>query len=215
MRRPGRVRSGGRVELASVAAARRGIQEADVVALLLDATEGATDLDAAIGGEAHDAGRGILILVNKWDLVKTSEPDFAKTFDEELRRKMKFLDYAPVLHVSALTGHRTAKILEVIDKITSARRIRIPTPVLNRFLETVTAAHPPVSPERRNVRILYAAQTGVAPPSFVLFTNVATTLHFSYERYLVNKLREQFGFLGTPVRIQVRRRSKRSSGKRA
>ena len=215
MRRPGRVRSGGRVELASVAAARRGIQEADVVALLIDATEGATDLDAAIGGEAHDAGRGILLLVNKWDLVKTSEPYFAKTFDEELRRKMKFLDYAPVLHVSALTGHRTAKILEVIDKITSARRIRIPTPVLNRFLETVTATHPPVSPERRNVRILYAAQTGVAPPSFVLFTNVATTLHFSYERYLVNKLREQFGFLGTPVRIQVRRRSKRSSGKRA
>jgi GTP-binding protein len=210
MRRPGRIRSGGRVELASVAAAKRGIHDADVVALLIDATEGATDLDAAIGGQAHDAGRGILIVVNKWDLVKVPEPGFAKTFDAELRRKMKFLDYAPILHVSALTGHRTAKILEVIDKIASARRTRIPTPVLNRFVATVTATNPPVSPERRNVRILYAAQTGVAPPSFVLFTNVASTLHFSYERYLVNKLREQFGFMGTPVRLQVRRRAKRS-----
>ena len=123
---------------------------------------------------------------------------------------MKFLDYAPILHVSALTGHRTPKILEVIDKIASARRTRIPTPVLNRFMATVTATNPPVSPERRNVRILYAAQTGVAPPSFVLFTNVASTLHFSYERYLVNKLREQFGFMGTPVRLEVRRRAKRS-----
>ncbi|PYR45439.1 MAG: ribosome biogenesis GTPase Der, partial [Acidobacteria bacterium] len=92
----------------------------------------------------------------------------------------------------------------------SARRTRIPTPVLNRFMATVTATNPPVSPERRNVRILYAAQTGVAPPSFVLFTNVASTLHFSYERYLVNKLREQFGFMGTPVRLEVRRRAKRS-----
>ena len=123
---------------------------------------------------------------------------------------MKFLDYAPILHVSALTGHRTPKILEVIDRIASARRVRIPTPVLNKFFETVTASNPPVSPQRRHVRILYATQTGIAPPTFVLFTNVATTLHFSYERYLVNKLREQFGFMGTPVRLQVRRRTKRS-----
>jgi GTP-binding protein len=209
MRRPGRVRSGGRVELASVAAAKRGIADAHVVVLVIDANEGPTDLDAAIGGEAHDAGRGILIVVNKWDLVKTPGHDEAKTFDAELRRKMKFLDYAPILHVSALTGHRTPKILEVIDKIAEARRQRVPTPALNRFIESVTASNPPASPERRNVRILYAAQTGVAPPSFVLFTNVATTLHFSYERFLVNRLREQFGFLGTPIRVQVRRRAKR------
>lgn len=206
MRRPGRVVAGGRVELASVAAAKRGIVDADVVALLVDATEGPTDLDAAIGGQADDAGRGILIVVNKWDLVKSADQDVAKAFDDEVRRRMKFLDYAPILHVSALTGHRTAKILETIDKIAAARRTRIPTPLLNRFIETVTAANPPASRERRNVRILYVAQTGVAPPTFVFFTNVATTLHFSYERFLVNRLREQYGFLGTPIRIQVRRR---------
>src|SRR5438034_3301584 len=121
---------------------------------------------------------------------------------------MRFLDYAPILHISALTGERTPKILETIDKIAEARRKRVPTPALNKFVETVTAANPPVSPGRKHVRILYAAQIGVAPPSFVFFTNVATTFHFSYERFLINQLRQHFGFAGTPIRIQVRRRAK-------
>jgi hypothetical protein len=107
-----------------------------------------------------------------------------------------------------MTGERTPKVLETIDKISHTRRMRVPTPELNKFVEAVTAANPPVSPGRTHVRILYAAQIGVAPPSFVFFTNVATTLHFSYERFLVNKLREKFGFVGTPIRIQVRRRAK-------
>jgi GTP-binding protein len=97
-------------------------------------------------------------------------------------------------------------VLETIDKVAASRRQRVPTPGLNKFIEGVTAMNPPVSPGRKHVRILYAAQIGVAPPSFVFFTNVATTFHFSYERYLVNQLREQFGFVGTPIRIQVRRR---------
>ena len=121
---------------------------------------------------------------------------------------MRFLDYAPILHISALTGERTPKVLETIDKIAATRRTRVPTPALNKFVEAVTAANPPVSPGRKHVRILYAAQIGVAPPSFVFFTNVATTFHFSYERFLVNKLREKFGFVGTPIRIQVRRRKR-------
>ena len=119
---------------------------------------------------------------------------------------MKFLDYAPLLHISALTGERLPKVLETIDRVAAARRQRVPTPVLNRFVEAITAANPPVSPGRKHVRILYAAQIGDAPPSFVFFTNVATTFHFSYERFLVNKLREQFGFVGSPIRVQVRRR---------
>jgi GTPase len=180
--------------------------DADVVALLIDAREGPTDQDAAIGGEADRAGRGIVVVANKWDLVKSQDQQFAKTFDHEMRRKMKFLEYAPILHISALTGERAPKVLETIDKIAAARRVRIPTPALNRFVESVTAANPPVSPGRRHVRIMYAAQIGVAPPSFVFFTNVATTFHFSYERFLVNQLREEFGFAGTPIRIQVRRR---------
>jgi GTP-binding protein len=208
MRRPGRVRSGGQVELVSVALASRAIADADVVALMIDAAEGATDQDAAIGGEADRAGRGIVIIANKWDLVKSGEDDVAKEFDEETRRRMRFLDYAPILHVSAATGERVTKVLETIDRIAETRRTRIPTPALNKFIEAVTAANPPVSPGRRHVRILYAAQVGVAPPSFVFFTNVATTFHFSYERFLANQLREQFGFVGTPIRIRVRRREK-------
>lgn len=207
MRRPGRVRGGGQVELVSVAGARKSIVEADVVALVIDAEEGATDQDAAIAGEANRAGRGVVIVANKWDLVKSDDPLFAKRFDEEVRRKMKFLDYALILHISALTGERAPKVLDAIDKIAETRRKRIPTPTLNRFLADVTAANPPTSPGRRHVRILYAAQVGVAPPAFVFFTNVATTFHFSYERFLVNRLREQFGFLGTPIRVQVRRRA--------
>jgi len=210
MRRPGRVGRGGKVEVVSVALAKESIADADVVALVIDASEGATDLDAAIGGEVDRAGRGIVIVANKWDLVKGRGLDFSKRFDDETRRRMRFLDYAPILHISALTGERLPKILETIDRIADARRKRIPTPALNKFVEAVTAANPPVSPGRRHVRILYAAQIGVAPPSFVFFTNVATTFHFSYERFLVNKLREDFGFVGSPIRTQVRSRRKKS-----
>jgi GTP-binding protein len=209
MRRAGRRRSGGAVELVSVAGAKQAIFDADVVALLIDASEGPTDQDAAIGGEADRAGRGIVIVANKWDLVKSQDQDVVKKFDDEVRRRMKFLDYAPILHISALTGERAPKVIETIDRIAAARRKRIPTPALNRFLEAVTAANPPVSPGRTHVRILYAAQIGVAPPSFVFFTNVATTFHFSYERFLVNQLREHFGFIGSPIRVQVRRRAKK------
>src|SRR4029077_21123382 len=120
-------------------------------------------------------------------------------------------DYAPVLHISALTGERSPKVLETIDKVAAARRKRVPTPELNRFLEEATAANPPVSPGRKHVRIMYAAQIGVAPPSFVFFTNVATTFPFSYERFLINKLREEWGFVGSPIRIQVRRRNKNTN----
>ena len=209
MRRPGRVSRGGQVEMVSVAGAKKAIVDADVVALVIDASVSPSDQDAAIGGEADRAGRGIVIIANKWDLVKSRDVNFSKTFDEELRHGMRFLDYAPILHISALTGERSAKVLETIDKIAESRRTRIPTPALNKFIEAVTSANPPVSPGRKHVRIMYAAQIGVEPPSFVFFTNVATTFHFSYERFLLNQLREKFGFVGTPIRLQVRRRAKR------
>ncbi len=151
----------------------------------------------------------MVIIANKWDLVKDRGPKFVETFDDEVRRRMKFLEYAPILHISALTGERAPRVLETIDLVSASRRKRVPTPALNKFLAEVTAANPPVSPGRQHVRILYAAQIGIAPPSFVFFTNVATTFHFSYERFLVNQLREHFEFTGTPIRVQVRRRSKR------
>jgi GTPase len=211
MRRPGRISRGGKVEMVSVALAKEAIADADVVALVIDAHEGAADQDAAIGGEADRAGRGIVVIANKWDLVKTADHTFVQTFDETLRHGMRFLDYAPILHISALTGERTTRVLEIIDKVAAARRMRIPTPALNKFIESVTAANPPVSPGRKHVRIMYAAQIGVAPPSFVFFTNVATTFHFSYERFLINQLREKFGFVGSPIRIQVRRRDRNTN----
>ncbi len=214
MRRPGRVRDGGKVELVSVAGAKKAIFDADVVALLIDSKEGATDQDASIGGEADRAGRAIVIVANKWDLVKSQDPDFVKKFDDALRRKMRFLDYAPILHISALTGERAPKVLEALDKAAANRRKRVPTPALNKFVESIIAANPPVSPERRNVKIMYVAQIGIAPPTFVFFTNIATTFHFSYERFLVNKIREHFGFEGTPIRIQVRRRARSAPGAR-
>jgi GTP-binding protein len=214
MRRPGRVASAGQVEAVSVVLAKRAMARADVVVLVVDATEGAGDREAAIAGEAEEAGCGIVIAVNKWDLMKGSGPDFAKKFDEKLRFQLKFLDYAPIVRMSALTGDRTGKLLEVVDRVAAARQRRVSTSELNRFLEEVTSAHAPTSKSRRDVRILYGAQTSVAPPSFVLFTNVASELHFSYERYLMNQLREAFGFEGTPIRLRVRRRQRQSKGQR-
>ncbi len=206
IRRPGRVARSGQVESISVVLARRAVEAADVAVVVIDATEGPTEQDGAIAGAADKAGCGIVVAVNKWDLVKGGGPEFAKTFDDGLRRRLKFLEYAPVLHISARTGERTPKLLEVIDEVAAARRKRIPTGELNRVVAAITAAHPPASPGRKAVRVLYAAQVGVAPPSFVFFTNVATEFHFSYQRFLINRLRESFGFAGTPIRLQVRAR---------
>jgi GTP-binding protein len=208
IRKPGRVARSGPVEAISVLTARRAIADADVVVLVIDALLGASDQDGAIAGEAERAGRSVIIAVNKWDLVKAEGEEFAKRFDDKLRFQLKFLDYAPILHISALTGERTPKLLEVVDAVMQERTRRVPTPELNRFLAEVTESHPVPSPGKRAVRILYAAQVGVAPPTFALFTNVATELHFSYERFLKNRIREKFGFLGTPIRLQIRRRKR-------
>lgn len=214
IRRPGKV-SKSQVESVSVLLAKKAIERADVVVLVLDATVGPTDQDGAIAGAAKDAGRGIIIAANKWDLMKRpagqqasglaeDAEDIAKSFDENLRYQLKFLDYAPIVHISAATGERTPKLLEMVDKVATAAKTRVPTGELNRFIEKITTASPPVTSSQRNVRIKYAVQTSVAPPTFVLFTNTDTKFHFSYERFLENRLREAYGFLGTPIRIQVR-----------
>jgi GTP-binding protein len=209
MRRPGRVAASGAVEAVSVVQAKRAMEKADVVVLVVDAVEGAGDREGAIAGEAEQSGCGIVIAVNKWDLVRGQGQEWVKAFDDKLRFQLKFLEYAPIVHVSALTGERTPKLIEVIDRVALARQRRVGTSDLNKFLEAVTVAHPPTSKHRREVRILYGAQTKSAPPTFVLFTNVATEFHFSYERFLVNQIRESFGFEGTPIRLQVRRRERK------
>jgi GTP-binding protein len=209
MRRPGRVAEAGAVESVSVLQAKRAILRADVAVLVVDATEGAGDREGAIGGQADDAGCGIVIAVNKWDLVRGQGQDFVDAFDDRLRFQLKFLDYAPIVHVSAITGEHTGRLLQVVDRVAAARQQRVSTSELNRFLEKATAANPPVAKSARGeVRILYGTQTGTAPPEFVLFTNVAAELHFSYQRFLINGLRKAFGFEGAPIRLKIRKRAR-------
>ena len=205
IRKPGKVAKS-QIESVSVLLGRRAIERADVVVLVIDATQGPTDQDGAIAGAAKDAGRGIIVAANKWDLMKDQGEDGAKVFDENLRYQLKFLDFAPILHISAATGERTPKLLEIVDKVATASRMRVPTGELNRFIEKITTQSPPVTAGKRNVRVMYASQTSVAPPTFVLFTNAQTKLHFSYERFLENRLRETYGFFGNPIRIQMRGR---------
>jgi GTP-binding protein len=213
IRRAGKVARSGEIEAVSVMLARRAIARADVAVLLVDAVEGPTDQVAPGAGAAERTGCGVIIAVNKWDLIEDRSNEKIKHFDDHIKQTLKFLDYAPVLHISARTGDRTPKLLETIDRVAKARLRRVPTGELNRFVEAVTQTHAPVSPGKKNVRVLYAAQTGVAPPTFVFFTNVATTFHFSYERFLANRLRESFGFDGTPIRLEVRARRRDAKGK--
>lgn len=208
MRRPGKVASAGQVESISVVLAKRAMAKADVAVLVIDAVEGATDRDAAIAGEAEAAGCGVVIVVNKWDLMAGRDQQFVRDYDDRLRFQLKFLEFAPVLHVSALTGERAAKVIEMAVRVAEARQKKVGSAELNKLVESITAANPPTSKHRRQVRMMYATQVGTAPPRFVFFTNVATEFHFSYERFLVNQLREKFGFIGTPIRLTVRRRKK-------
>ena len=206
IRKPGKV-SKSQIESVSVLLGRRAIERADVAVIVIDATVGPTDQDGAIAGAAKEAGCGVIVAANKWDLMKEQGEDAANVFDENLRYQLKFLDFAPILHISAATGERTPKLLEVVDKVAAAARMRVPTGELNRFIEKITTQSPPVTAGKRNVRVMYASQTSVAPPTFVLFTNAQTKLHFSYERFLENRLRETYGFFGNPIRIQMRGRT--------
>ena len=212
IRKPGKVSKSGQVETLSVMLAKRAIERADVVVLVIDATVGPTDQDGAIAGAAKDAGRGVIVAANKWDLMKEQGSEAAKIFDENLRYQLKFLDFAPIIHISAATGERTPKLLELVDKVYAATRKRVPTGELNRFIEKTTGAAPPVTATRRNMRVMYASQAAVAPPTFILFTNSLTKLHFSYERFLENRLREEYGFIGAPIRIQIRGRAEQRGG---
>ena len=213
IRRPGQV-SKSQVESLSVLLAKRAIERADVVVLVVDATVGPTDQDGAIAGAAQEAGKGIIIAANKWDLMKDGGDNVAKAFDENVRYHLKFLDYAPIVHISAVTGERTPKLLEVVDRVSKASRTRVPTGELNRFIEKLTTSSPPVTSNKRNVRVMYASQVGVAPPTIVLFTNSPAKLHFSYERFIENRLRESYDFFGNPIRIQLRgRRNERREKK--
>jgi GTP-binding protein len=209
-------------EKLSVVMARKHLENADIALLVIDATEGVSALDAAIAGYAHDSGRSVIIVVNKWDLVVSKQKapvaqskaariqDSKKTSDRNiyelrLRHALKFLSYAPVLFVSAATGKGVDKIFPLIEEVAAERRKRIPTGEMNRFLKTIDFDRASV-PVSRRVKIYYMTQAAVSPPTFILFTDRPVKLHFSYERFLENQIRRAFGFVGTPIWIKNRAR---------
>jgi len=209
-------------EKLSVVMARKHLEAADIALLVIDATEGVSQLDAAIAGYAHESGRSVIIVVNKWDLVssgpkkdvrptkasrmrESKRPGDRAAYEERLRYDLKFLNYAPVVFTSANTGKGTKRIFPLLEQVALERRKRVPTSAMNRFLERVDFERASV-PMRTRVKILYMTQASVAPPTFVLFTNRAVKLHFSYQRFLENQIREAFGFVGTPIWIKNRAR---------
>ena len=206
IRRPGKVAESDQIEAVSVVRARHAMERTDVAVLVVDAKAGVGKRDASIGGEAVEAGCGLVIAANKWDLVRERGAEFVKDFDEKLRNALKFVDYAPLVHLSAVTGERTGRLLSLIDEVGAARRRKVKTGDLNRVLRGAIRIQAPSGAGRGAVRIRYAVQTGVAPPTFTLFTNHGAKLHFSYERFIRNRLREAFGYLGTPIRLKVRGR---------
>ena len=207
-------------EKLSVVMARKHLEAADIALLVIDATEGVSQLDAAIAGYAHESGRSVIIVINKWDLVMSGEkkavsrskaarireskrPAERVAYEQRLRYGLKFLSYAPLVFISAATGKGTEKIFPLLEEVATERRKRISTSEMNRFLKHVDFERAGV-PVRQAVRIYYMTQASVAPPTFILFTDRKVKLHFSYQRFLENQIRRAFGFVGTPIWIKNR-----------
>jgi len=209
-------------EKLSVVMARKHLEAADIALLIVDATEGVSGLDAAIAGYAHESGRSVIVVVNKWDLIisgkkrpvgqaKTARiqegkrPADQKAYAERLRYGVKFLNYAPIAFISAVHGKGIDKVFALLEEVAAERRKRIGTGEMNRFLKHVDFDRAGV-PERNQVKVYYMTQASVAPPTFILFTDRAVKLHFSYQRFLENQIRKAFGFVGTPIWIKNRAR---------
>jgi GTPase len=215
------IRRKGKTELMaeklSVVMARQHLEAADVALVIIDAVEGVTSSDATIAGYAHESGRSVIVVINKWDLVTTARTDGKppaekSIYEEQVRRHLKFLSYAPVVFVSASTGQNVAKLYSTLELVARERRKRIGTGEMNRFLSHVDFERASV-PMSKRVKIFYMTQSNVAPPTFILFTDRAVQLHFSYERFLENQIRAAFGFVGSPIWIKNRARNE-PKGKR-
>jgi len=200
-----------RLEKYSIVEALRTIDRSDVALLLLDSREGVTDQDARIGGFIHEKGKGCILIVNKWDLVEKDSQTIVR-YEEEVRANLKYLSYAPILFISALTGQRVGKVLDVVDDVSEQTRKRIPTAQLNRYFGKWVEEFPPPLYRNRIVKMNYITQVSVSPPTFVIYTNIQGGVHFSYERYLMNKMRGAFGFEGVSVRLLFRKKGRKSDG---
>ena len=210
-------------EKLSVVMARKHLEAADIALLVIDATEGVSQLDASVAGLAHESGRSVIIVVNKWDLMisgqkksgrvtksermrESKRPGDRDAYEERLRDELKFLSYAPIVFISAQSGKGTEKIFPLLEEVATERRKRVTTSEMNRFLEHVDFERASV-PVRNRVKILYMTQASVAPPTFVLFTNRSVKLHFAYQRFLENQIRKAFGFVGSPIWIKNKARN--------
>lgn len=182
----------------SVIRSIRAVDRCHVALILIDAQEGVTEQDKRIAGLPHEAGKASIIVVNKWDLIPKDSKTMQK-FDQELREQLGFMSYAPSVYVSALSGQRIPKLINLIDFVDNEAVKRIPTGVLNHYLEEITTLNPPPSDKGQNLKFFYVTQTGVRPPTFVIFANRPELVHFSYRRYMENKFREAFGFEGNPI----------------
>jgi GTP-binding protein len=204
MRKRGKVYES--TEKYSVMRALKAIEDSDVVLAVINGEEGIIEQDKKIAGYAHEAGKGVIIIVNKWDAVEKDDKTMHQ-FTLQIREEFKFLDYAPILFVSAKTKQRIHTILPKVNEVAEAHAMRIPTSVLNDLITDATVMTPPPSDKGKRLRINYATQAAVKPPTFILFVNDPELMHFSYERYIENKIREAFVFEGTPIRILTRKKS--------
>ena len=194
-----------RIEKFSVLRATMAIERSDVCAIMIDAQEGVTEQDTKVAGLAHDAGKACIIVVNKWDAIEKDGKTMQR-MEEDVRRDLSYMTYAPVLFLSALTGQRVEKLFGLIDSVVNQAAMRIPTGVLNQVLADAQARVQPPTDKGKRLKIYYMTQIGVKPPHFVIFCNDAQLFHFSYRRYLENQIRATFGLTGTPVRITIRQK---------
>jgi len=206
MRKKGKIHEP--TERYSVVRSLRAVDRSEVVLMVLDAAEGVTEQDKKIAGYAHEAGKAIVIVVNKWDLVEKDDKTMLR-FTEDIRAELGFLQYAPVVFVSALTKKRIPKILELVDYVAEQHAMRISTSTLNELIQESARLNPPPSDRGRRLKLLYVTQAAVKPPTFIIFVNDPELMHFSYLRYLENQLRNSFGFEGTPIRFIVRKREEK------
>lgn len=208
LRRKNKIRD--ELERFSIIRTVSAIERADIVVLMIDAIEGVTEQDAKIAGIAHERGRGLIVVVNKWDAIEKDNKTMAK-HEKRIREVLSFVSYAKILFLSALTGQRLHQIYEVIDVVIQNQNLRIATGVLNEIITEATALQQPPSDKGKRLRIYYCTQVAVKPPTFVLFVNNKELMHFSYERYLENKIREAFGFSGTSLKFFIRERKNTQS----
>ena len=194
-----------RIEKFSVLRANMAVERADVCLLMIDAKDGVTEQDEKIAGIAHEAGKAVIIVINKWDSIE-KENNTVNNYNKEIRTALAYMPYAPIIYVSALTGQRVANLYEMINNVYAEARKRVTTGMLNDLLNDATTRVQPPSDKGKRLKVYYMTQTSVAPPTFVIFCNSAELFHFSYQRYIEKCLRETFGFAGTPIRIVIRQK---------